>query len=93
VGNFALFFSLFIDDEKSFVTKESAAAEPPPEPPEKLQSSDEASEDDVNEDMEMDRKEEAEKVRYPWQVVAILSTEACERFSYYGMSSKESFFI
>lgn len=38
--------------------------------------------DEGNEDNE---SQEKEKVKYPWQVAYIISTEACERFSFYGM--------
>ena len=31
-----------------------------------------------------------EKIPYPTQIFYIISMEACERFSYYGMNGKES---
>ena len=38
-------------------------------------------------------KDKEKKTPYPKQIFYIISMEACERFSYYGMNGKTSFMV
>ena len=46
--------------------------------------------DDVVETSGESRNEEKRNIPYPKQIFCIISMEACERFSFYGMNSKRS---
>ena len=46
--------------------------------------------DDVVETSGESRNEEKRNIPYPKQIFCIISMEACERFSFYGMNSKGS---